>query len=458
MPAEMWAAKLSGADTLLLVAALATGALWLVAAAMLYVVRRPPNPPVGARTLELGPEPPAVVNLLVNDFRVTDEAVPATLIDLAARNVVDVEQRGPGVYYVRLRAAQDERLTAYEDRILDHLRRKASDGVVPAAALTTGPAEESKRWRRAFGGEVVDDAKARGLSRDALDSRVFTVLTVAALVPALFVWPLWDFAPAAGVMIAAVALLGWIRARHPQRETPAGMEAASRWLGVRAELRENPVFETHSPLTVELWDRLLAYGAALGVASGASGPLPMGTESDTRAWSAYGGRWRPVDIRYRRRWLLGSVRSPLSVLAKGAGLALVGAFLLYVFGSAAEGVSSGIDLLVALVFLFIPSVLLIAGLVYVALGLSDLGSTRDVTGPILRLREYGDDDSRRYYVAVDDGSSSRIRAYEVSPALYTGLEQGELVTVTVTKRLGCVRSIVSASEVPGTQAAHTPAG
>jgi hypothetical protein len=50
---------------------------------------------VGPRTLELGPEPPAVVNFLVNDFRVTDDAVPATLIDLAARNVVDVEWRGP---------------------------------------------------------------------------------------------------------------------------------------------------------------------------------------------------------------------------------------------------------------------------------------------------------------------------------------------------------------------------
>ena len=67
------------------------------------------------------------------------------------------------------------------------------------------------------------------------------------------------------------------------------MEAASRWLGVRAELAENPVFATHSPLEVELWDRLLAYGAALGVASGASRPLPMGVESDTEAWSSHGG-------------------------------------------------------------------------------------------------------------------------------------------------------------------------
>jgi predicted membrane protein DUF2207 len=440
---------LSSIEIVLLVAALATGGAWLLAATVVFLVRRPPEPPEGPRTLDLGPEPPAVANFLVSDFRVTDAAVPSTLIDLAARNVVDVEQRGPGVFYVRLRAAGDESLTAYEDRVLDHLRRKASDGVVPAEALTTGTAEESKRWRRAFGSEVVEDAKARGLSRDALDSRALTVLTAAAAVPALLVWPLWDFEPAAGVMIAAVALLGWIRARHPQRETPAGMDAASRWLGVRAELAENPVFETHSPLTVEIWNRLLAYGAALGVASGASAPLPMGTESDRHAWSAYSGRWRPVEVRYRRPWLFGSGRTPLNVLARGVGMSLVGGFFLYVLGpTATDGVSSGEDALFAGAILLIPSVLLIAGIAYVVLGLSDLGSTREVTGPILRLRRYGDDESPRYYVAVDDGISSRIRAWEVSPALYTGLEQGELVTVRLTKKLGCVRSIVPAGTTP----------
>jgi Predicted membrane protein (DUF2207) len=450
--------NLSDFDALLVVAAVATGVAWLAAAAVVYLVRKPPEPPVGPRTLDLGPEPPAVVNFLVNHFRVTDEAVPATLIDLAARNVVDVEQRGPGVFYIRLRpASSGEPLPEYEQRVLDHLRRMAREDVVPAEALTTGRADESKRWRRAFAGEVVDDAKTRGLSRDALDSRVFTVLTVAAGVPALLTWALvGDYEPGVGVIIAAVALLGWIRARHPQRETPAGMEAASRWLGVRAELRENPVFETHSPLTVELWSRWLAYGAALGVASGASGPLPMGSESDTRAWSAYGGRWRPVEIRYRRWWLLGSGRSPLSILARGVGMALVGGFLLYVFGSAADGISSGVGALIALVFLLLPSIVLLAGIAYALLALSDLGATRQVTGPILRLREYGDD-SRRYYVAVDDGVSSRIRAWEVSAALYTGLAQGELVTATLSKNLGCVRSIVSAAQSPTTQPARSPA-
>ena len=58
--------------------------LWLALAAFVYAWRSPPRPDAGLRTLDLGPEPPALANFLVNDFRVTGEAVPATVLDLAA--------------------------------------------------------------------------------------------------------------------------------------------------------------------------------------------------------------------------------------------------------------------------------------------------------------------------------------------------------------------------------------
>src|SRR5439155_3977400 len=131
-------------------------------------------------------------------------------------------------------STDNESLTAYERRVLDLLEQRASDGVVPAADLTTGSTDESKRWQRAFAAEVVFDAKVRGLSHDALDGRVFTALTLLALGPAGLVWARLGFDAAVVMGLVAVALLGWIRARHPQRETPAGLEAASRWLGVRA--------------------------------------------------------------------------------------------------------------------------------------------------------------------------------------------------------------------------------
>jgi hypothetical protein len=449
IPADMGGAAvlgilgLEGVDAALAGAAAAAGILWLLAAGGLYLTRRPPEPPVGPLTLELGPEPPAVANFLVNDFRVTDEAVPATLIDLAARNVVDVEQRGPGVFYVRLRPSSDEPLTPYEVQVLEHLRTRAHDGVVPAEALTTGPGEESKRWRRAFRSKVVADANARGLARDALDGRGFTILTVAAAVPALLVLRVWSFDAGVVVLGAAVALLGSIRARHPQRETAAGMAAASRWLGVQAELAENEVFPTHSPLTVELWNRLLAYGAALGVATSASTPLPMGTESDTDAWSAHGGRWRPVRVSYPRFWPPGWGVEPVVALVAGIGAVVAGALVLYWLGPAlVDALGGSWSGLVAAAALVVPSAAVVVGIAIAVMALADLGSMVEMSGPILRLRVFGAENKSRYYVALDDGSSRTVRALKVDPRHYFGLSQGQPVTVRLTRNLGCVRWIV----------------
>jgi membrane protein implicated in regulation of membrane protease activity len=381
------------------------------------------------------------VNFLTHGFRVTDDAVPATLIDLAARNVVDIEQRGPGVFYVRLREASTESLTSYERRVLDHLRECAHDGVVPAEALTTGPQKESARWMRGFVSGVVSDAQARRLSREAVGGAIFTVLTGAALVPAALTWVAWEFEAGVMVFVAGFALLGWIRRRHPQRETPAGMEAASRWLGVRASLTENPVFATHSPLEVELWDRLLAYGAALGVAAGASRPLPMGVESDTEAWTAYGGRWRRVRIAYPRYWPPGWGADPVVGVLVGLALVVGLGLLLYTAGPAFldTGVFGAVPFAVACLGV-------VFGAALVVMAASDWRTAVEVTGPILRLRTFGDEDKSRYYVAVDDGESDVIRAWKVTWARYQGLEQGDVITARLTRNLCCVRWIVAAED------------
>lgn len=434
---------LGGGQLVVVGAALATSAAWLGAAGVVFASRRPPEPPVGPRTLELGPEPPAVANLLVNHFRVTDDAVPATLIDLAARNVVDIEQRGPGVFYVRLRSGATEPLTAYERRVLAHLQEHASDGVVPAGALTTGPPTDSKRWRRAFTSEVVADARARDLCRDAVDGPVFTVLTGAAAIPALLAWAAWEFDAGLVVIGGAVALLGWVRARHPQRETPAGMEAASRWLGVRAELEENREFARQSPLTVELWDRLLAYGAALGVAGGSSRPLPMGVESDTHAWSAFGGRWRAVRISYPRVWPPLWGVEPLVAVAAGLLVVVAAALFLYYLGPLLVDAR-----VVGALLVLIACGGVILGVALVVMGGADWRSSAEVTGPVLRLRAFGDDE-KRYYAAVDDGDSRSIRAWRVSANQYRQLEQGQLVTVRFTPNTGRVRWLLRADDHGG---------
>jgi hypothetical protein len=237
-----------------------------------------------------------------------------------------------------------------------------------------------------------------------------------------------------------VAVLGWIRARHPQRETPEGLAAASRWLGVRAALLEDEEFKRQTPLTVEIWDRHLAYGAALGTAPGAIGPLPMGTESDTHAWSAYGGRWRPVRVVYPRLWPPGWGWDPLLALITGLAAVVGSGAFLYLLGAPLLDAGS-IGLLVFLV----PCVLVVVGVAVIVIAWSDWLSSVEITGPILRLRTFGDEKHRRYYVAVDQGSSSSLRAWRVSPARYDGLEQGQVVTARLTRNLCCVRWIMQAA-------------
>src|SRR5947207_5739548 len=115
-------------------------ALWLIVVAAVRVARGPESPDEGPPTMDLGPEPPAVANLLVNRWRPTPEAVPATLLDLAARGSVEFQQVAPGQFECRIRQA-DQALLPFEARVLSLLRSKAVDGVVPTAALTTGPAD-----------------------------------------------------------------------------------------------------------------------------------------------------------------------------------------------------------------------------------------------------------------------------------------------------------------------------
>jgi hypothetical protein len=441
---------------LITVGAAASALLWLLAAGLLYVVRQPDEPPLGPRTLELGDEPPAVANFLAHRFRVTDEAVPATLLDLAARGLLEIEQRRPEVFFVRLLDRDSGMIAAYEARVLRHLRERASDGVVPAQALTTGPREQSGRWRRAFAGEVIVDAQRRGLSRDRLDDRLFAVLGAASLLPAALVWALvGEFEAGFGAFLGALALLGWIKARHPQQDTPEGRAAASRWLGVRAELAENEIFATRSPLEVPLWDRLLAYGAALGVAGGASRPLPMGVEADHEAWSAYGGQWREVRIRYPRLLPLAWGSAPHVAVLRGIATGAAGAAVLVVFAALARD-AEGVWLAIVGTFLGLACAAIGLGVALVAMGIADFGAGRCVTGPILRLRALGSDKRRRHFVAVDDGTSSAIRAWVVDPFVYGALAQGDTVTVEVTRVLGFVRSLEPATVALADSATATP--
>jgi Predicted membrane protein (DUF2207) len=435
-----------------LVGGIAFTILWLAAMGLIRAARQPRDAHPAPVRSELGPEPPAVANLLTNDFDVEREAVPATLLDLAARRVVSIEEAGDS-YVCRL-GREPRDLMPYEERVLSLVSSRAVDGVVPAGALTTGPRDRAAAWWRAFRGEVIEDAQARDLCRDLWDRATIRWLAAAAIVPGpLFAVAAAHAGGAVAYGIAAAVILGRAAGGRRQRDTETGLVAASRWLGTRRHLREG-AFADLPPTAVAIWERYLAYAAALGVAPAAVGAMPMGTDEDRRAWSAQGGTWRLVRIRYPwlwppawgwRPWAAAFVAAIGLVIAFGALRLAAG------IGWASPGPSDPAALVAVVrgLFVFLLAVGTSVGLwsSFTAVrAVADLiAAPERRTGVVLRVRTFGRSSRSvgRHYVAVDDGRSPVIRALRIrtGPASADGVIEGEEATATVTPRLRFVRDL-----------------
>ena len=457
--------------------AVAAGAalLWVVAYGLLYAWTEPRRVPAGPGTLDLvGPEPPAVVNLVTHDWELGHEAVPATLLDLAARKHLVIDQVGEETL-VRVPPPRPEPLTDYERMVMDHVRglaRRTDTMTVPAQALTTGPDNDSARWWARFGAHVAHDAQRRGLSRDrwpAAAKAVLVALAAAvALALALAVSTLADDADdpdddplggAVGAGVGGFASLSIVASRlGGQRDTPAGRACAARWLGLGETLGDNPLFAEHPPAGVAIWDRHLGYGAALGVAHGAVARLPLGAESEREAWSSWGGRWRVVKVRYPNAVPPGYGHHPLLVAAWGAAQLGVGAFLLPQalsladatldtgsFDTGAVDGDGGVAEAAGRVFQVVSGVLATLLALVAVIGawllfsaVVDLVSgRRDVTGVVLRRKvRRGDKKVVATHLAVDDGTTDHLRAWRLRGVQAGGV--GQVVRGRVTRRLAHV--------------------
>ncbi len=198
----------------ILVGAAALAGAWILLLVGVAAWRRPPRIRSGPPTQDLPPVPPAVAGLLCNDFELPAELPPATLLDLAARHVVRLEEVAPGKTICRLRGAADAGpLTPYERRVLDQVRRKAVDGVVPTDALTTGPEDASRGWRRAFGREVIGDAQDRGLTRDRWPGWLVSLLGVGPF--------------AIGGLLYLSSMVGGESSKHPRRRQSRAVSRSS---------------------------------------------------------------------------------------------------------------------------------------------------------------------------------------------------------------------------------------
>ncbi|MFD0632929.1 DUF2207 family protein [Catenulispora yoronensis] len=97
------------------------------------------------------------------------------------------------------------------------------------------------------------------------------------------------------VMIGALLVVGSLTG---ERETKAGQEVCSAWLGLRDWLAADEQFRRLPPAAVAIWDRYLAFAAGFGIARKTVGALPLGARDERRAWSTYGGVWHEVRLGY----------------------------------------------------------------------------------------------------------------------------------------------------------------
>jgi hypothetical protein len=463
----------------LLVAAAAAGVAWLTLLGALAAWRRPGRIEPDPASQDLPPVSPAVAGLLCDDFEVPAELPPATLLDLAARRVIRLEEVAPGKTICRLRrTAGDEPLTPYERRVLDEVSRKAVDGVVPTDALTTGTEDASRGWHRAYDKEVIADAQAAGLTKDRwprglvslvglgpfvvgglgyLASMVGGDTSGERLVPAVVAGAVAVFA-----ILVLFTVTGALSRSMAQRPTAAGEQMAARCLGLQSHLRENAQLTDLQPAAVQLWGRHFAYAGAMGVARTAVELLPFGAEDDNRAWSRFGGRWRRVRVRYPRGWPPGWGKHPglamfLAVLwAAVAVAALYG--LVQVAQSAAETTTATdptfsreqLDWIGrGALLLTIPCALILLWALYVLVrAVPDLWLRRTASGDLVRARarrqifqSNNDHPKQWYYLALDDGKLPRITSWRVRRDLYDAHSQGETVEAVYTPNLGYVREM-----------------
>ncbi len=398
-------------------------ATWLVSYAMVLAYFRHRTLKPGPATEDLREESPAVVGLLVNRFEPGQDIVEATLLDFGARGIVEFREGEQGRWSVHIGREYPTGLSAYDQQVFDRVSGAATGGVVQLDRVDfSGLHPAAQR-----------EARDAGLSQLRFDWRTLSWLIVGAVAAAVVVGGTLYWSSGLTLHLGAGALvlltlLALIAAGQRVQHTPAGIEAAQHWLGVREFLRGHSSFCEDPPTSAKRWERYLGYGAALGVARGAS-VLPG---DRNLIWAHHDGRWRRVRVTYPRGWDRYG-RSVPDLLRQAAMRLAAGAALL-IFWRFESVLATNLGLVAG-------AYLVLRGLYLLVRTLLDLMPPRVITGEVLwadpwrpgrlalRQEIYVWRVPHVSYLVVDDGESDRITAWAVPTR--KSAEPGQRVRIAV---------------------------
>ncbi|MFI6325423.1 DUF2207 family protein [Nonomuraea sp. NPDC050556] len=412
--------------------------LWVLQ--LLWRIRATKGPRSGKKyDQEFDDLSPAVVDLITENGVLSHEAATATVLDLAARRFVDIEEVGPKLSLVRVR--RDGELRPYERAVLDHLRDLGP--TVATEAIAEG-SRDLDAWRNRFERDVVEEARQRGLTRKA--GGVGTGMSVTGLIACfllggladVLVIPLLGGTPKGGlappvILLALGLTTAFDRLLSGERLTARGRRAAGHWLSVRDHLAGIARIAYLPAAAVTIWGRQFAYAAAFGLPRDAMASLPIlqpkGTE---HVWSDHGGLWHRVRVRYpgESKALTGLILSLIFVVWVGSAL---GVSLWYAlrdqgpddpapfFVSMFMLVGGGLITLVCMFVIFVPIGLLVAKTWRA--NAATAKPTRMVEGKVLRVRHTAGGMS---FLAIDDGHR-RIDALRALTGAVDGVAEGDLV-------------------------------
>lgn len=458
---------------------------------------RPRRPSLGPAerpaTLPSGPESAAVVGLLTNGFEVPTAAVPATVIDLAARGWIRLAHADGELMVVTRSAgaAVGDVLRPHEQLVLNHVSARAFNDVTSGATLAVNQRRLNRRWRHRFARAVAALAAESGLATRRYTAVQLGPSAAAGLLAAYALWrsarggtdtAIADSWVSRSIWVAAVAgLIGLgvqtvSRARGTASSpTQLGAERWSAWLGYRTRLADR-IPANASVVGAPAQQEALARAVVMGLSRQVFTELPIVAEDPRHAWSEAGDVPHTVRVRYPLR--PGYGQHPVKVLVVGlVGLALA-VWVRRLLGDIGAGKSLG-DLLdkapgkrelfedIARWLSIACTVPIVGALWCVLAGTVDTLVVRQRTGMVVRTRQpfevyprhlvwvvrpFGDRAGYATYLGVDDGRRGWTDAWLANER--SAAPQGAQAQVRATPLLGYVRS----SEPIGTAARATAPG